>query len=113
MHGEKKKAHGLCTEYFHKLLQFDSEEFEDDFSKHRDGVFVPAAKVLFLINKKGILNGFNLKYLSLPVEHSMQNNYWAYLSIKRFLKEKTKGRFLRDVCLTAYANEISLKEMQK
>jgi len=87
MSTEKSEAYGQCAEYLTKLMAFDQEDFEDEFQKHRDAVFVPAAEVLFAMNKKGFLNGFDLRYLSLPIEYSLQFNYWSYQVIKQHIKE--------------------------
>lgn len=68
---EKKAAYKLAGEYFERLMQHDEPEYEEQFKQQRDAVFTEAIQVLFKINKKSYLNGFNLKYLSLPIEHSL------------------------------------------
>jgi len=59
-------------------MNFDGEEYDDIFSKHRDGIFEKSINVIFMINKKGYLNFFDQRFLSLPIEHSLQHNYQAY-----------------------------------
>jgi len=58
------------------------------------------------MNKKGFLNGFNLKYLSLSIEHSMLNNYQSYQVLKMYLKEQMKSKTIADISLIASNNEI-------
>ena len=79
----REKADKLCFEYLEGLnlipeKSVDGEDFEDVFSKHRDGIFVQSINVIFMINKKGYLNFFDQRFLSLPIEHSLQHNYQAY-----------------------------------
>lgn len=54
------------------------DDYEQYFKEQRDEVFIAGAESLFKINKKNYINGFNLKYLSLPAEYSMQHNFFAY-----------------------------------
>lgn len=75
LYQERAKADKLCLEYLEILMNFDGEEFEELFQKHRDGIFVQSIKVIFMINKKGYLNFFDQRFLSLPIEHSLQHNY--------------------------------------
>ena len=84
MYKAKKEAQRQCADYLDELKEapYTPEDFEEQFQKQRDGVFVAGIKVLMMINKKGYVNFFNLKYLSLPIEHSIQHNYWAYQVIK-------------------------------
>ena len=61
-----------------ELLKSDDKTYEQNFKQQRDVVFKDAIEILFSINKTGFLNGFNLKFLSISIEHSMLNNYWSY-----------------------------------
>lgn len=65
------------------------------------------------MNKKNFLNGINLKYLSISVEHSMQNNYWAYQTLKMFINEQMKGRIMNDVSQIASVNEIDVLSLSQ
>jgi hypothetical protein len=60
------------------------------------------------MNKKNFLNGVNLKYLSISIEHSMQNNYWAYQTLKMFINEQMKAKIMSDVSQIASGNEINV-----
>ena len=75
MNKEKKAAFKLSVEYLENLRHFEETEYEELFKQQRDGVFLEAIQALFKMNKKNFINGFNIMYLSLPVEHSPQNNY--------------------------------------
>ena len=108
LYKEKKIAHKSCREYLEKLLQFEEADYEDEFPKHRDSVFTQAIKVLFKINRKGYLNFFNLKFLSMPVEHSIQYNYQAYQVIKMHIKESMKAKITADISSIANTNEIMI-----
>ena len=67
-----------------------------------------AAKVLFSINKRSYLNAFNLRYLSMPLEHSLQQNYWCYQSIKMYLTEQAKAKTRSDIGAIASMNDINV-----
>jgi hypothetical protein len=82
---ENKAAYKISADYFETMLSFDENDYEDQFKSKRDDVFLSAIQALFAINKKGFLNGFNLKYLSLPIEHSHLHNFWAYTILKFYL----------------------------
>lgn len=88
---EKNKANRLCGEFLGKQLLISCEDFIEEFRRQRDSVYQNASEALFQLNKKGFLNGFNLKYLSLPLEHSMQQNYWCYQSLKVYLKDQVRN----------------------
>jgi hypothetical protein len=90
----RSQSLALCNEYLMKLLKFDQEEFEEDFQKHRDSVFLPAAENLFFINKSGNLNGFNMQLFSLPIEHNLHVNYWAYQVVKLHLADSLKTKLV-------------------
>ena len=108
LYKEKKIAHKSCREYLEKLLQFEEADYEDEFPKHRDSVFTQAIQVLFKINRKGYLNFFNLKFLSMPIEHSIQYNYQAYQVIKMHIKESMKAKITADISSIANTNEIMI-----
>lgn len=108
MYKEKKAAQKQCSDYLDSLIQFGADDFEEQFQKHRDSVFTTGIKVLMLINKKGFINFFNLKYLSLPIEHSIQHNYWAYQVIKMHIKESLKAKISSDITQIAFQNEITI-----
>mmetsp|Transcript_23582 Transcript_23582/g.36278 ORF Transcript_23582/g.36278 Transcript_23582/m.36278 type:complete len:220 (-) Transcript_23582:2080-2739(-) len=67
---EKKNGYKLSVEYLDQLRHFEETEYEELFKQQRDGVFLEAIQAIFNLNKKNFINGFNLRYLSLPVEHS-------------------------------------------
>lgn len=64
--------------------------------------------MLFKINRKGYLNFFNLKFLSLPIEHSIQGNYQAYQVVKMHIKESMKAKITADISSIANSNEIMI-----
>ena len=104
---EKKLAYKNVETFLASLIQFDDKTYEQNFKQQRDIVFKEAIEILFSINKKGFLNGFNMKFLSLSIEHSMLNNYWSYQIIKCFLKEQMKAKIVADVSLIASINDIN------
>ena len=76
---QSSKAHKQIDDYLKSLTKFDKEDtFEDEFAAHRDIVFPSCIQSVFSMNKRGQINGFNLKYLSLTSEHSVLYNYWSY-----------------------------------
>ena len=93
--------------FYEKIRNFEENDYETHFKEQRDPVFIEGAKTLLKINKKNYLNGFNLKYLSLPTEHSIQHNYFAYQTLKSFLSEQAKQKIMCDIGLIAHSNEIS------
>ena len=68
---EKKLAYKNTSDYIEHLMAFPENEFEEKFLSQRENIYELGMKVLFMTNKKGFLNLFNLKYLSLPIEHSI------------------------------------------
>jgi hypothetical protein len=63
------------------------------------------------MNKKGFVNGINLKYMSISVEHSYSNNYFAYHTLKMFLNEQMKKKVMNDVSIIACSNDINLMSL--
>ena len=110
MYKEKKAAQKQCAEYLDLLKEapYTADDFEEQFQKQRDGVFIAGIKALLMINKEGYINFFNLKYLSLPIEHSIQHNYWAYQVIKMHIKESLKAKISSDIAQIAFQNEITI-----
>ena len=93
-------------------LRFNDEnEFDDLFKQQRDPVYIKAIEVLFRINKKCFLNGFNMKFLSMPIEHSIEGNYQSYRVIKMYLKEQMKSQIIADVSLVASLNDIKIPRL--
>jgi len=106
---EQKAAYKLSAEHFERLILIeDTDAYEEQFKAQRDKIFSFAAKVLFSINKKGFLNSFNLKYLSMPIEHSLQHNYWSYQVIKMYLGEQQKAKTMIDIGTIAQVNQINV-----
>lgn len=44
----------------------------------------------------------------MPVEHSLQYNYWCYALIKLHLKEQFKFKVLSDIALIAYQSDLNV-----
>jgi len=108
---EKKQAYKLSVEYLDNLRHFEETEYEELFKQQRDEVFLDAIKAVFKMNKKNFLNGFNLIYLSLPIEHSPQNNYQAYQYLKMYIMDQKKFKILQDMALVAVSNEIPMPSL--
>lgn len=111
LYKDKKDAHTQLQTYLDKLMTFDSEEWEEDFAKQRDGIFAPAAEVLFVLNRKGYLSGFNLMYLSMPTEHSLHFNFWCYMLVKLHLKEAQKVKIVADLAQIAHVNDLNVFQL--
>ena len=95
---EQKIAYKLSEQHFERLISIeDNDSYEEQFKGHRDRTFASAIRVLFNINKRGFLNGFSLKYLSMPIEYSLLHNYWAYQVIKMYLVQQQKAKMLVDI----------------
>lgn len=75
----------------------DNDTYEEHFKGLRDRTFSSAVRVLFAINKNGFLNGFDLSFLSMPVEHSVQHNCWAYHVVKMYLVEQRKAKMIMEI----------------
>ena len=71
MFKEKKVGYKAASDYLASLSSFDEMEFDQQLKAQRDAVFVSGIEVLFKMNKKNFLNGINLKFFSISVEHSM------------------------------------------
>lgn len=78
------------------------------FENERERTFNDSIEILFRMNEGDMLNCFNLRYLSLPVEHSLQYNYWAFFTLKSWIKEQYKNKILNDIALIASTNGIVL-----
>lgn len=52
------------------------------------------------------MNGFNMKFMSISIEHAALNNYWSYQIIKCFLKEQMKAKIVADISVIASTNDI-------
>lgn len=50
----------LNDTYLTGLTSFEQDEFEEDFQKQRDRVFLAGMEGIMRANKKGLLNGFDL-----------------------------------------------------
>lgn len=74
----RKQALQIAYKFFDNMKEFDRDKYESEFYERRNDVFRDGIRALFKINKGGLLNGFNLRYLSLPLEHSVQHNYLMY-----------------------------------
>jgi len=92
-------------------MEFKEESYEEEFQKQRFETFRVGAEGLFQMNKKGFINGFNLKYLSMPVSHSMIYNYWTYQVLKLHMREQRQNKIIQDFSLIAYKNDLSIFQM--
>jgi hypothetical protein len=79
----------------------DNDSYEEQFKSSRDNTFTSAIKVLFALNKRGYLNGFDLNYLSMPIEYSIQHNYWAFKMIRMHLTAQNKIKTYSEIASTA------------
>ena len=108
---EKKNGYKIASEYLATMGNFDEMDFDSQFKAQRDAIFVQGIQVLFKMNKKNFVNGINIKYMSMSVEHSMQNNYYAYQTLKMFLNEQMKAKIMSDVAQIACTNDINLMSL--
>ena len=65
------------------------------------------------LNKGNHISGFDLKYLSLPIEHSMQHNNFTYQTIKRYLEDQKRAKVMQEVGIIAHANNINLSSISQ
>lgn len=52
-----------------------------------------------------------MKFLSMPIEHSIEGNYQSYRVIKMYLKEQMKSKIIADVSLIASLNDIKIPRL--
>ena len=72
--------------------EFTEPDFMDKFIEQRPKVFNDFVVALKSTNRGYLLNNFNLKDMSLPMEYSIQNNMWCvqalYMQLDFFEKEE-------------------------
>ena len=47
------------------------------------------------------------------MEHSLQYNYWAYQTIKLYIKDQEKNKMMSDISLIANANGIGMSNQSQ
>ena len=78
--------------------EFTEPDFIDKFIAQRPKVFNDFVVALKATNRGYLLNNFNLKDMSLPMEYSIQNNMWCvqalYMQLDFFEKEEKFNQML-------------------
>lgn len=111
----RKGSMVACGSYFERMAgqDWEPDSYEHKIAERRSSVFIAGIAGLLRINKGNHLSGFNLKYLSLPVEHSLQHNNFMYQTIKRYLEDQKRAKVMQEVGLVAHANNINLPNISQ
>jgi hypothetical protein len=71
-------AHHNCTDFLSSIeRRSNNKNFEDSIKFFRGNILTEFVDALCISNKGYYLNGMDMLTLSLPLEYSLENNYWT------------------------------------
>ena len=70
------KAHYSCVAYANSMNKFPEPTYVEEFKASRTKTFCEFMASLTAANRGALVNNFNMHFMSLPLEHSLRNNFW-------------------------------------
>ena len=71
------EAHNECKNFAVSMQEFNENTFVDQFTHQRPKVFNEFIHALKGANRCHLLNNFDLQNFSIPMEYSIENNFWC------------------------------------
>lgn len=68
-------------EFLAEMKNLTQADFVDSFKDKRVEIFDQFMKELSKANKGHLMNNLDLRFLSLPLEYSLENNFWIIISL--------------------------------
>ena len=59
------------------MQKVENRSFVNEFKKERTSVLTKFVTTLKAANKSHLLNNFDIQNMSLPLEYSLENNFWC------------------------------------
>jgi len=94
---KKLQAHQLCEQFFKTLTAQKQSKFIKDFKEMRAQALEGLVKALSSINKNGRFNYFNLRFMHLPLNTTLETSFLAACLVEGYLKEVEKETLWRDL----------------
>lgn len=76
-----KQSHVDCMEFLGEMKNLTEPDFIDAFKDARVQIFDTFIKQLQKANKGHLMNNLDLRFLSLPLEYSLENNFWIVMTL--------------------------------
>lgn len=94
---KKLQAHQLCEQFFKTLTAQKQSKFIKDFKEMRAQALEGLVKALSSINKNGRFNYFNLRFMHLPLNTTLETSFLASCLVEGYLKEVEKETLWGDL----------------
>ena len=90
--GALSEAHQDSKEWGSFMQGLSQKDYIKEFQKQRIQIFQQFVRNLKSANAKHLLNNFDMQNLSLPLEYSLENNFWCaqalHMQLNFFEKEE-------------------------
>lgn len=85
-----KQSHIGCQQYANNMTHFSETNFLEQFKDQRIQILNNFVHALTKANRGYLFNCFDIQNLALPLECSLQNNYWCAQAIQMSLNHAEK-----------------------
>ena len=96
--GALSEAHQDSKEWGSFMQGLSQKDYIKEFQKQRIQIFQQFVRNLKSANAKHLLNNFDMQNLSLPLEYSLENNFWCaqalHMQLNFFEKEEKFNQLL-------------------
>ena len=72
-----QEAHKIARDWAELMQKVENRTFVAEFKKEKLVVLSKFVSTLRQANKKHLINNFDIQNMSLPLEYSLENNFWC------------------------------------